>query len=130
MSSTTYLRAASRSSDPVGRRGGSAGGLHPDVTAATAARAVNVIRPTRGTPALCHDGTGIGTTRSATAQEQTPEPLVRHAIWVTLGAFEKTPMLDLPDPGLYRTTQPMPGHENDFPSGVLVFVGQPNNGGV
>jgi hypothetical protein len=24
----------------------------------------------------------------------------------------------------------MPGHENEFPSGVLVFVGQPSNGGV
>ena len=24
----------------------------------------------------------------------------------------------------------MPGHENDFPAGVLVFVGQPSNGGV
>lgn len=39
-------------------------------------------------------------------------------------------MLDLPDPGLYRTTQPLPGHESTFPAGVLVFVGQPNNGGV
>jgi hypothetical protein len=39
-------------------------------------------------------------------------------------------MLDLPDPGLYRTTQPLPGHESAFPAGVLVFVGQPNNGGV
>jgi hypothetical protein len=24
----------------------------------------------------------------------------------------------------------MPGHENEFPAGVLVFVGQPSNGGV
>jgi hypothetical protein len=39
-------------------------------------------------------------------------------------------MLDLPDPGLYRTTEPYPGHEADFPSGVLVYVGQPSNGGV
>ena len=39
-------------------------------------------------------------------------------------------MLDLPDPGLYRTTQPMPGHEETFPAGVLVYVGQPQNGGV
>ena len=39
-------------------------------------------------------------------------------------------MLDLPDPGLYRTTQPMPGHEEAFPAGVLVYVGQPQNGGV
>ncbi len=39
-------------------------------------------------------------------------------------------MLELPDPGLYRTTQPYPGHESTFPAGVLVFVGQPTNGGV
>jgi hypothetical protein len=39
-------------------------------------------------------------------------------------------MLDLPDPGLYRTTQAMPGHEDAFPAGVLVYVGQPQNGGV
>jgi hypothetical protein len=39
-------------------------------------------------------------------------------------------MLDLPDPGLYRTTQPMPGHEDQFPAGALVYVGQPQNGGV
>jgi hypothetical protein len=39
-------------------------------------------------------------------------------------------MLDLPDPGLYRTTQPYPGHEDAFPAGVLVYVGQPENGGV
>ncbi|HEY3237164.1 MAG TPA: hypothetical protein VGJ84_20765 [Polyangiaceae bacterium] len=39
-------------------------------------------------------------------------------------------MLELPDPGLYRTTQPLPGHEEAFPSGVLVYVGQPSNGGV
>ena len=39
-------------------------------------------------------------------------------------------MLDLPDPGLYRTTEPYPGHEADFPAGVLVYVGQPSNGGV
>ena len=39
-------------------------------------------------------------------------------------------MLDLPDAGLYRTTQPMPGHEDAFPAGVLVYVGQPSNGGV
>ncbi len=38
-------------------------------------------------------------------------------------------MLDLPDPGLYRTTQPMPGHEAEFPAGVLVFIGQAQNGG-
>ena len=39
-------------------------------------------------------------------------------------------MLDLPDPGLYRTTQAMPGHEDAFPAGALVYVGQPSNGGV
>ena len=39
-------------------------------------------------------------------------------------------MLDLPDPGLYRTTQPLPGNEASFPAGVLVYVGQPANGGV
>ncbi len=39
-------------------------------------------------------------------------------------------MLDLPEPGLYRTTQPYPGHEGDFPAGVLVYLGQPQNGGM
>jgi hypothetical protein len=39
-------------------------------------------------------------------------------------------MLDLPDPGLYRTTQPLPGNEAGFPAGALVYVGQPSNGGV
>ena len=39
-------------------------------------------------------------------------------------------MLDLPEPGLYRTTQPLPGHEEAIPAGVLVYVGQPQNGGV
>jgi len=39
-------------------------------------------------------------------------------------------MLDLPDPGLYRTTQPMPGQEEAFPADALVYLGQPNNGGV
>ena len=39
-------------------------------------------------------------------------------------------MLDLPDPGLYRTTEPYPGHEADFPASALVYVGQPSNGGV
>ena len=32
-------------------------------------------------------------------------------------------MLDLPDPGLYRTTEPMPGHEDGIPAGVLVYLG-------
>jgi hypothetical protein len=39
-------------------------------------------------------------------------------------------MLDLPNPGLYRTTQAMPGHEEAIPAGVLVYLGQPQNGGV
>jgi len=38
-------------------------------------------------------------------------------------------MIDLPDPGLYRTTQPLPGHEEQFPASVLVYVGQAQNGG-
>ncbi|MBN1608829.1 MAG: hypothetical protein JW940_19540 [Polyangiaceae bacterium] len=38
-------------------------------------------------------------------------------------------MLDLPDPGLYRTTEPMPGHEDDMPAGVLVYLGVNANGG-
>jgi hypothetical protein len=38
-------------------------------------------------------------------------------------------MLDLPDNGLYRTTQPMPGHESAIPTGVLVFLGEAANGG-
>ena len=39
-------------------------------------------------------------------------------------------MLELPDPGLYRTTEPMPGNESAFPADVLVYLGKPNNGGV
>lgn len=39
-------------------------------------------------------------------------------------------MLELPDPGLYRTTEPMPGHEEEFPAGVLVYLGKPSNGAV
>jgi hypothetical protein len=39
-------------------------------------------------------------------------------------------MLDLPDSGLYRTTTAMPGHEDAFPQGVLVYVGQQKNGGT
>jgi hypothetical protein len=38
-------------------------------------------------------------------------------------------MLDLPEPGLYRTTQAMPEHEREFPAGVLVFVGQTGTNG-
>jgi len=37
--------------------------------------------------------------------------------------------LDLPDTGLYRTTQALPGHEAAIPADVLVFLGQPQNGG-
>ena len=39
-------------------------------------------------------------------------------------------LLDLPDIGLYRTTQPLPGHEDAIPAGVLVYVGQLANGGT
>lgn len=39
-------------------------------------------------------------------------------------------MLDLPEPGLYRTTEPMPDHEREFPAGCLIYLGQPSNGGV
>ncbi len=39
-------------------------------------------------------------------------------------------MLDLPSPGLYRTTQAMPGHEADFPAGVLVYIGQSGDDGT
>lgn len=38
-------------------------------------------------------------------------------------------MFELPDPGLYRTTQPFPGNEDQIPANVLVFVGQATNGG-
>ena len=38
-------------------------------------------------------------------------------------------MIDLPDNGLYRTTQPMPGNEETFPADALVYVGQSQNGG-
>ena len=38
--------------------------------------------------------------------------------------------MKLPDPGLYRTTKPYPGHEETIPAGVLVFVGVPDNGGL
>jgi len=39
-------------------------------------------------------------------------------------------MFDLPDPGLYRTTQAMPGHEEQIPANALVFVGQSAGGGA
>jgi hypothetical protein len=38
--------------------------------------------------------------------------------------------MDLPEPGLYRTTRPYPGHEKDFPAGALVYVGLASNGGL
>ncbi len=38
--------------------------------------------------------------------------------------------MKLPDPGLYRTTQPYPGHEEAIPAGALVYVGVPQNGGM
>ena len=38
-------------------------------------------------------------------------------------------MLELPEPGLYRTTQPCPSHEDALPAGVLVYVGRSANGG-
>ncbi|MCA9621101.1 MAG: hypothetical protein KC731_18900 [Myxococcales bacterium] len=38
--------------------------------------------------------------------------------------------MKLPDPGLYRTTKPYPGHEETIPAGVLVYVGIPQNGGL
>jgi hypothetical protein len=38
-------------------------------------------------------------------------------------------MFDLPDPGLYRTTQPLPGNEQQIPAGALVFIGQAADAG-
>jgi hypothetical protein len=38
-------------------------------------------------------------------------------------------MLDLPEPGLYRTTQPLPGNEREFPASTLVFIGDNPKGG-
>ncbi len=38
--------------------------------------------------------------------------------------------MKLPDPGLYRTTKPYPGHEDALPAGVLVYVGSNSNGGL
>jgi hypothetical protein len=38
-------------------------------------------------------------------------------------------MLDLPENGLYRTTQPMPGHETAIPAGAIVYLGEKQNGG-
>jgi len=39
-------------------------------------------------------------------------------------------MINLPDPGLYRTTKPYPGHEDAIPENALVFVGQNEKTGV
>jgi hypothetical protein len=39
-------------------------------------------------------------------------------------------MLKMPDPGLYRTTKAYPGHAEDIPADVLVFVGVQTNGGL
>jgi hypothetical protein len=37
-------------------------------------------------------------------------------------------MINLPDPGLYRTTKPYPAHEDEIPAGVLVYVGKQSDG--
>ena len=37
-------------------------------------------------------------------------------------------MIKLPEPGLYRTTKPYPGMEEQFPAGVLVYVGKKPEG--
>ena len=39
-------------------------------------------------------------------------------------------MAATPEPGLYRTTRPYPGREEEIPAGVLVFLGIPENGGM
>lgn len=39
-------------------------------------------------------------------------------------------MINLPDPGLYRTTKPYPGHEEEIPAGALVYVGKNSDTGV
>jgi hypothetical protein len=38
------------------------------------------------------------------------------------------PMMNLPDPGLYRTTKAYPGHEQELPASVLVYVGTSDDG--
>ena len=38
--------------------------------------------------------------------------------------------MKMPDPVLYRTTQPYPGKEEEIPAGALVYVGVPSNGGL
>jgi hypothetical protein len=37
-------------------------------------------------------------------------------------------MIKLPSPGLYRTTKPYPGMEDQFPANALVYVGQKPEG--
>ncbi len=39
-------------------------------------------------------------------------------------------MINLPDPGLYRTTKPYPGHEEEIPEGALVYVGKNADSGM
>ena len=39
-------------------------------------------------------------------------------------------MINLPDPGLYRTTKPYPGYEQEIPEGALVYVGKNPDTGV
>lgn len=39
-------------------------------------------------------------------------------------------MMEMPEPGLYRTTVAYPGHEEEFPANVLVYVGVKPNGGL
>jgi hypothetical protein len=36
--------------------------------------------------------------------------------------------MKLPDPGLYRTTKAYPGQEATIPAGVLVYIGEKENG--
>ena len=36
-------------------------------------------------------------------------------------------MAKMPQAGLYRTTKPLPGHEQDVPAGVLVYIGSKPN---
>lgn len=38
--------------------------------------------------------------------------------------------MKLPDPGLYRTTQPYPGHEEEIPDAALVYVGAAREGAL
>jgi hypothetical protein len=38
--------------------------------------------------------------------------------------------MKMPEPGLYRTTKPYPGHEDEIPASVLVYIGVKQNGGL